>query len=186
LSRSRMILLVLAAVAALVVTACGDDNGGGGGGDSVSADDYATDICTAFLGWRDAIQKHQEELQKGLSPGISPQQGKDALEGFLGDAVTASDDLVQQVDDAGVPDAENGDQAATALQDAAQQARDELDKAHSNVADLPTDDRQAFATAAGQLGNSVKTALDGVGQGLQDIKSDELDKAFNSSKACQG
>jgi len=186
LTRFRIILLALAAAAALLVTACGDDDGGGGGGDSVSANDYASDICTAFLGWRDAIQKHQQELQDGLSPGISPQEGKDALEGFLSDAVDASDELVTQVNDAGVPDAENGEQAATALQDAAQQARDELDKAHSNVADLPTDDREAFAKAADGLGNSVKTALDGVGEGLQDIKSDELDKAFNEAKECQG
>ena len=173
------------AVAAVLITACGDDDDGGGGG-SVSASDYASDICTAFLGWRDAIQKRQQDLQQGLSPGISPQEGKDALGGFLGDAVTASDDLVQQVEAAGVPDAENGQEAADALQKAAQDARDELAKAQSDVEDLPTDDRAAFGTAADELGNGVRTALGEVGSGLEDIESEELDKAFDEESACQG
>ena len=174
------------AIAAVLVTACGDDDDGGGGGDTVSAGDYASDICTAFLGWRDAIQERQQDLQEGLSPGISPQQGKDALGGFIGDAVTASDDLVQQVEDAGVPDAENGQEAADALQKAAQDARDELAKAQAEVEELPTDDRQAFGTAADQLGNNVRTALGEVGSGLEDIESEELDKAFDEEDACQG
>lgn len=173
------------AIAAVLITACGDDDDGGGGG-SVSASDYASDICTAFLGWRDAIQKRQQDLQQGLSPGISPQEGKDALGGFLGDAVTASDDLVQQVEDAGVPDAENGQEAADALQKAAQDARDELAKAQADVEELPTDDRAAFGTAADELGNGVRTALGEVGSGLEDIESEELDKAFDEEEACQG
>jgi len=184
-SRSRSIFLALAASSALAMTACGDDDGGGGG-DSVSASDYASDICTAFLGWRDDIQKRQSDLQEGLSPGISPEEGKDALAGFLGDAVTASDDLVDEVEAAGTPDAENGEDAAAALQKAAQDARDELDEAQQNVDDLPTDDRQAFGAAATQLGNGVRNALQGVGAGLQDINSEELDKAFNEEEACKG
>jgi hypothetical protein len=184
LIRSRTIAFI--AAAALFVTACGDDDDGGGGGDTVSAGDYASDICTAFLGWRDAIQQRQEDLQEGLSPGISPQEGRDALDGFLTDAVEASDELVTQVDDAGAPDAENGEEAAQALQDAAQAARDELDKARADVEALPTDDREAFSSAADQLGNNVRDALSEVGSGLEDIQSEELDKAFDEEEACQG
>jgi hypothetical protein len=183
LLRTRTITAL--ASAALLLGACGDDDDDGGGG-SVSASDYATDICTAFLGWRDDIQARQQDLQQGLSPGISPQEGKDALAGFLGDAVDASDDLVKEVEAAGVPDAENGQEAADALQGAAQSARDELAKAEEAVGDLPTDDRQAFSTAADELGNNVRTALGEVGSGLEDIESEELDKAFDEEEACQG
>ena len=181
--RTRTITAI--ATAALVFSACGDDDDDGGGG-TVSASDYASDICTAFLGWRDDIQARQQDLQEGLSPGISPQEGKDALGGFLGDAVDSSEDLVKEVEAAGVPDAENGQDAADALQEAAQSARDELAKAEDAVQDLPTDDRQAFGTAADELGNNVRTALSEVGSGLEDIESEELDKAFDEEKACQG
>ena len=183
--RSRTIASI--AAAAFLVTACGDDDdGGGGGGETVAVGDYAADICNAFLGWRDAIQERQQDLQEGLSPGISPQEGQEALAGFLGDAVRASDDLVTEVDDAGTPDTENGEEAAQALQGAAQEARDELDEARADVEDLPTDDRQAFAAAADQLGDGVKNALGTVGDGLEDIDAPELDKAFDEEAACQG
>ena len=184
--RTRTVAVPFIAAAALFVTACGGDDDEGGGGEQVAAGEYAADICGAFLGWRDSIQERQQDLQQGLSPGISPQEGKDALGGFLGDAVEASDELVTQVEDAGVPDAENGEEAAQALQDAAQSARDELAKAEDQVAELPTDDRQAFASAADELGNGVRTALEEVGGGLEDIDSQELDKAFEDQKACQG
>ena len=104
-----------------------------GGGDSADVGDYASDICTAFTDWTKAIQDRQTELQQGLEPGASPQEGKDALQGFLDDAVTASDQLVEDVDAAGTPDTENGDDAATALQDAAQGARDQLAEAQEDV-----------------------------------------------------
>lgn len=181
--RSRTVSLI--AAAAFLVTACGDDDGGGGE-ENVAAGEYASDICAAFLGWRDAIQQRQKDLQEGLSPGISPQEGKDALAGFLDDAVSASDDLVQEVEDAGTPDAENGEEAANALQSAAQEARDELAEARQDVDDLPTGDREAFGAAASQLGDGVKNALDNLGSGLEDIESEELDKAFDEESACQG
>src|SRR5688500_19915421 len=59
---------------------------------------------------------------------------------------------------AGVPDAENGQEAADALQEAAQSARDELANAEEQVADLPTDDRQAFAQAADELRSEEHTS----------------------------
>ena len=180
--RSKTILLI--AVLALFISACGDDDDGGGG--SADVGDYAADICTAFTDWTKAIQDRQTELQQGLQPGASPEEGKDALAGFLGDAVSASDQLVDDVEAAGTPDTENGDDAANALQDAATGARDKLAEAQDKVADLPTDSPQAFSDAADDFGNDVRSALDGVGDGLQNIDTPELDKAIDDEEACQG
>jgi hypothetical protein len=179
--RSKTILLI--AVLALFISACGDDDDGGG--DSVEVGQYAADICTAFTDWTEAIQERQTELEQGLEPGASPQEGKDALQGFLDDAVTASDQLVEDVDAAGTPDTENGEEAATALQDAAQGARDQLAQAQEDVADLPTDSPEAFSAAADEFGNDVRTALEGVGDGLEDIDTPELDEAIDEEEACQ-
>jgi hypothetical protein len=178
--RSTTVLLI--AVLALFISACGDDDDGG---DSVAVGDYAADICTAFTDWTKAIQDRQTELEEGLQPGASPQEGKDALQGFLDDAVTASDQLVEDVDAAGTPDTENGEDAATALQDAAQGARDQLAQAQEDVGDLPTDSPEAFSEAADEFGNEVRTALEGVGDGLQDIDTPELDEAIDEAEACQ-
>ena len=179
--RSKTIPLI--AVLALTISACGDDDDGGGG--SVAVGDYASDICTAFTDWTQAIQDRQTELQEGLQPGASPQAGKDALQGFLDDAVAASDTLVEDVDGAGTPDTENGEEAADALQGAAEGARDKLADAQENVADLPTDSPEAFGEAADEFGNEVRSALEGVGDGLQDIDTPELDEAIDEEEACQ-
>ena len=181
--RSKAVPLI--AVFALFISACGGDDDDGGG-DSASVNDYAADICTAFTDWTQAIQDRQTDLQEGLQPGASPEEGKEALQGFLDDAVAASDQLVEDVDAAGVPDTENGDQAAQALQDAAEGARDQLADAQENVGDLPTDSPQAFSQAADEFGNEVRTALEGVGEGLQDIDTPELDQAIDEEEACQG
>ena len=180
----RSKLLLLLAVLTLFFAACGDDDDDGGG--SADVGDYASDICTAFTDWTQAIQDRQTELQEGLQPGASPQEGKDALQGFLDDAVAASDQLVEDVDAAGTPDTENGEEAADALQGAAEGARDKLAEAQENVAELPTDSPQAFGEAADQFGNDVRSALEGVGDGLQDIDTPELDEAIDQEQACQG
>ena len=52
-------------------------------------------------------------------------------------------------------------------------------------ADLPTDSPQAFSAAADEFGNEVRTALEGVGDGLQDIDTPELDEAIDQEEACQ-
>lgn len=179
--RSKTILLI--AALALFISACGDDDDGGGG--SVDVGDYAADICTAFTDWTQAIQDRQTELEQGLQPGASPQEGKDALQGFLDDAVAASDQLVEDVEAAGSPDTENGGEAADALQTAAAGARDQLAQAQEDVADLPTDSPEAFSQAADEFGNEVRTALEGVGDGLQDIDTPELDEAIDEEEACQ-
>jgi hypothetical protein len=183
LLRSKTLLL-LALLAALFVAACGDDDDDGGG--SADVGEYASDICTAFTDWTQAIQDRQTELQEGLQPGASPEEGKEALQGFLDDAVSASEQLVEDVDAAGVPDTENGEDAAEALQGAAEGARDQLAEAQENVGDLPTDSPQAFGEAADQFGNDVRSALEGVGDGLQDIDTPELDEAIDEEEACQG
>jgi hypothetical protein len=181
LLRSKTIPLI--AAAALLISACGDDDDGGG--DSVAVGEFASDICTAFTDWTGAIQERQTDLQEGLDPGASPQEGKDALSGFLDEAVEASDQLVEDVEAAGTPDTENGEDAAEALQGAAEDARDKLADAQERVEELPTDSPQAFSEAADEFGNDVRSALEGVGDGLEEIDTPELDKAIDEESACQ-
>jgi predicted RNase H-like HicB family nuclease len=179
--RSKTIPLI--AVSALLVTACGGDDDGD---DKVAVGDYASDICTAFTDWSGSIRDRQGELEQGLDPDATPQEGKDALETFLDDAVDASDTLVEDVEAAGTPDTENGEDVAEALQSAAEDARGKLEQAREDLDDLPTDSPEAFSTAADDFGDEVRTALEGVGDGIEEIDTPELDKAIDEESACQG
>lgn len=176
--------LALLAGASLLLAACGDDDGGGGD-EKVSATDYASAVCTAFGDWRTEIQEQRDELQAGLEPGITPEEGKESLQGFLGNVVDATDQLVSDVDDAGTPEAENGGEVAEALQKIAGEAQSELEGAEAKVDELPTESREAFGAAASSFGTEVQTALSNVGGGLADIDSKELEKAFDEVEECQ-
>ena len=179
--RSKTIPLI--AAAAVLVTACGDDEGGD---EKVAVGDFASDICTSFTDWSESIRDRQGELERDLDPQASPQEGKDALEGFLDHAVDASDQLVEDVEGAGTPDTENGEDVADALQGAAEDARSKLEDAQADLEDLPTDSPEAFTAAADEFGNEVRTALEGVGEGIEEIDTPELDKAIDEESACQG
>ena len=175
--RTRTGIALLAATA--LIGACGGDDDG----DSVSADAYAKDICTATGDWVSGIQGLATDLQGSLPQGASPQEGKQALEQFLGDALDRTETYVTAVEDAGVPDVEGGEDAANEIQDAVGEARSIIAEARDNAADLPTDSEQAFSREADELGNSTRDSLSAVGDAIGD-PPEELSKAFQDEEAC--
>ena len=171
----------LIAAGALLVSACGDDDE-----EKVAVGDFASDICTAFTDRTNSIREGQTELQKSLDPGASPTEQKDALAAFLDDAVAASDQLVEDVDAAGVPDTENGEEVADAVESAAKGALERLGDAQDQVEDLPTDSPRAFQEAAGEFRDELGTALEGLGDRIAEVDTPELEKALEEESACQG
>jgi len=172
--------IALLAVAALIGACGGDDDNGGG---SVSAGDYARDICTATSDWVQGIQTLATDLQQELPQGASPQEGKEALEGFLGDALERTETYVSAVEDAGTPDVDGGDDAAGQIRDAVGEARDIISDARDQAGDLPTDSEQAFSEEADELGNSTRDSLSAVGDAIGD-PPEELSNAFQDEEAC--
>jgi hypothetical protein len=182
-SRNRR-LRVLAAVAALalLVGACGggDDDGGEEGGDSVSPETYASDICTAVGDWVTAIQEGASEI----ATSADASSGVEVLQSFLEDAVTETEALISEVEDAGAPDVDGGEEFADQLQSAFDEAKTVLEDARDDAADLPTDDPAAFSTAAAELGTSVQEALGAVGSELSEPSDESLATAFEEEEAC--
>jgi vacuolar-type H+-ATPase subunit H len=172
--------IALLSTTALIAACGGDDDGGG---ESVSAGSYAKDICTATGDWVSGIQGLATDLQGSLPQGASPQEGKEALEKFLGDALDRTETYVSAVEDAGTPDVDGGEDAATEIQDAVNEARSIISKASDDAADLPTDSEQAFSREADELGNSTRDSLSAVGDAIGD-PPEELSKAFQEEQAC--
>jgi hypothetical protein len=173
---------------AFALGACGgddDDGGGGGGGDKVSADAYAADMCKSASDWVKSLQQRATDLQGGLEPGTSPAEGKEALVGFLDDVIADTDDWISALDDVGVPDVEGGEDYASEIKTAAQDAKGVLEETGASVDDLPTDDRQAFAKEAGEVGDSAREALGKVGDAITAPESGDLRKALEDAPACK-
>ena len=171
-------------VAGLALGACGGDDDGGGG-DNVSADDYATGVCKTTQDWVSVLQKRATDLQASIGTDVSPEKGKDALAGFLDDVISDTDDWIEGVNDAGVPDVEGGEEAAKEILTAAEDAKGVLEDTRSSVEDLPTGDEEAFALEAGKVGEATEASLGKIGDAISTPKSDELNTALSDTPACK-
>ena len=188
--RPAYILLI---VLALALGACGDDdddsgNGGGGGdagGETVSADQYAGDICESTQTWVEDLQKRASDLQGSLGTNVSPQEGKDALAGFLDDVLTDTDKWIEAVNASGTPDVDGGEQSAEEFRNAAEEAKGVLEDTAESVDNLPTDSEEAFSRETTKVGEATEESLKNVGDAISTPDSDELQKAFQDNKTCQ-
>jgi hypothetical protein len=131
------------------------------------------------------LRERQAELQQGVDPGSSPGTERDALEGFVDTAVDASDTLVDDLDDAGVPDIENGDEVADAVRTAFEETRGEIEDAQDTVADIPVDSPGAYRAAADQFVTDLRTTIEGIGEHLDAVDAPELEAALDEASACQ-
>jgi hypothetical protein len=176
--RGGVTLASLLAVAALV-TSCGGD-------DSVSVDDYANDLCTALRGWAQELRDRQAELQAGAQPEESPESARDALQQFVDGAAAATDDLVEDIDDAGRPDTESGEEVADAFRGALEDTRGELEQAQDEVSDIPTDDPREYRAAVDDFLAELRSTIEGFDERFQDVDAPELEQALGEASACQG
>jgi len=174
--RSRFVAATL--VAAVALGACGGSN-------KVSAKDYATKVCGAEKSWQNTIQSSSAGLSAALGPSSSPTTGKQKLGDFFDTVTAATGTLIGQLQDAGVPDVNNGQQVSDALITAMKTFKAALEKSRDQAAKLPTDDPQAFAQGAQQLSQSLTGSLDSASAALQKVDAPELERAGNSVPACQ-
>ena len=131
------------------------------------------------------LRERQAELQQGVDPGASPGTERDALEGFVDTAVDASGTLVDDIDDAGVPDIENGGEVADAIRTAFDDTRAEIEDAQDKVADIPVDSPSEYRAAADQFVAELRTTIEGIGEHLDDVDAPELESALDEASACQ-
>lgn len=175
----RALALALIASVGVLASACGED-------ESISVGDYANDLCTALIDWTETVRTSQMELQEGAQPDQSPADDREALQQFVDSAVDASDQLVEDVDAAGTPDTENGEEAAEAFRAAVEETSGELEDAQAEVGELPTDTAESYRSAVDEFVTGLRGTLDGIDDQLQDVEAPELERALDEASACQG
>ena len=163
---------------ALAISGCGDD--------SVEVGDYANDLCTALKGWTQNLRDSQAELQEKSNPGSSLETDRDALQQFVDDAVAATDDLKQEIEDAGEPDVDGGGDVANAFQDAVEDTRSRLETARDEVGDIPADNPEDYRAAVDDFITNLRTTLEGIDEHFADVDAPDLDMALDDASACQG
>jgi hypothetical protein len=148
------------------------------------ADTYATNMCTAITDWATSIQERNTTLQEELQGETSVEGVKQRVLGFLDDAIASTDQMLEQVDEVGVPDVENGEEVHQQLAGALQSSRDVLADARDTVDQLDSDDPQAMSQGLEELGASIQSAFADISSPLESLENEELDEAFSENAAC--
>jgi polyhydroxyalkanoate synthesis regulator phasin len=203
----RKTLSILVAVAALTfLGACGAS---GGSDDAKKADStttaapkdttttteatktvevaaWADSFCGSFGTWLDEIKTASSGVSDSVTPGDIP-SAKTAIAGLFGTASTATQTLIDELEAAGAPDIDDGDQLVDDLIEKFQAFDTAAQKAKADTEALATDDITTFQSSADDLTTTFQDEVDKVAESFSEIDtkypSQELSDEINSACA---
>ena len=163
-------------------------------GEPVTAGEWAQNVCGSVGAWRGELEAIVDDIRTpsavstaGEEPQSETPQGRTGfVRKGLERTVGAAETLVEGIDNAGVPDTEQGEEAAGQVSDWADSSLDDLDQAQDALdeeADSLEEAIEQFQDAAGAI---AATLVAGV-QTLTDVArlDPELAAAIQDSSTCQ-
>jgi hypothetical protein len=164
------------------------------GGETVTAGEWAQSVCGSVGTWRGELESIVEDLRSPsslLTVGEEPQsETPQGRTGFirvgLERSVQAAETLVEGVDNAGVPDTPEGEQAAGDVSDWADSALSDLEESQ----DALDDEADSLEQSIEQLTGSAQAIAAVLTSGAQTIVEvadldPELGAALRDSSTCQ-
>lgn len=164
-------------------------------GDTVPAASYAQNVCSVVGTWRGEMEAIIDEIRQAPSRGSlgveepqsqTPQGRRELVRTGLETSIRATKNLVEGIDNSGVPETAGGESAAKALSDWADSAVDELEKAEDalheeadTLEEAVSQFTQATTAIGSVLASGVKTLTDAAGD------DPALAAAFSDSSTCQ-
>ncbi|MDG4774445.1 hypothetical protein [Solwaraspora sp. WMMD792] len=170
-------IAVLLTAVALTLSGCG-------GGPSPVV--WAAEVCTALRPWRAEISNLTSSTQQQMTAQTTPAQAQENLVRLLSGAAAATETARVRVVEAGVPDADQGEQVATGFADSLGAVRDAYGKAEEGIAGLDaTGPADSFydgveAVLATLTDDYQRSALD-----TSSLDSAELNRAFDEVPECR-
>ena len=193
MNRWLLVLLIAFGIGTILGVSAAVGNGDKTG-ETVSASDWADDVCGSVGAWEGQLESLRDELGQS-------NYGARRNDGGTGDSVErtlvvsgAIDRAVQITNDtlgeglprAGIPDVGQGEQAAEILQDWADKTESDLRAAQESLDDDADTTSSAFGALGGAIGALQKAAVDGRAAFKQVSELDpELADALESSGNCQ-
>ena len=152
---TRTVASALAAAAALALTACG---GGDGGADRVAVADYSSSVCTALRTWQEHLREGSAVLASRIQTEPSLAVVRDQFVAFYGDAVEETEAMLDGVEEAGVPDLDQGEQVVDSLLETLRRFPVLIREAQDKAESLPVENERAFTEEAQTLGAEFRAA----------------------------
>jgi hypothetical protein len=181
-------IVVLTGVVALVGRDDSED-------ETVSAGEWADTVCGSVAVWRGQIESIVDELRQPSATGSTgttepqsetPQSRTGFVRTGLERTILATDTLLTSIENAGVPDTPQGEQAANAISGWADATRNDLHDAQDSL----DEEADTLADAIGQLTDAARAITGAVTSGVKAVadvgRTDpELAAALRDSSTCQ-
>ena len=161
-------------------------------GETVPAGEWAQSVCGAVGVWRGEIEATVEDIRTpGDAASEEPQsETTQGRTGFvrkgLERSVQSTESLVEGIDNAGVPDTPNGEEAAKQLTDWADSAHDDLEDAE----DLLDEEADTLEKSVEQVTGAARAIGSALASGVETVADvarldPELAAALRGSSTCQ-
>ena len=140
--RGPVVWILAAAGVLLVILVTAAIGGRDKSGDTVSAGEWAQSVCGAVGVWRGEVEAIVEDIRTPAAAGAggteepqseTPQGRTGFIRVGLERAVEATDTLVESIDNAGIPDTAQGEEAARQVSNWADSAHDDLEEAQDSL-----------------------------------------------------
>jgi hypothetical protein len=172
-------LLAVVLAGAVLAAGCGGSNKSSSGSDTVSTDEWASNLCSAFVSWTTTVRSAGNSLKSNVT-----QESVTSAAGKMKDATAK---LRTDLKALGKPDTDAGDKAKQTIDTLAGQLKvdaDKIDAAVSKVSGgkgaLPA--VSTVSTTLQNVGTQVRTAF----TDLQNVDAKgELEKALNKADSCK-
>jgi hypothetical protein len=159
-------------LAVLVLAACGGDESGS------ASEDYANDVCANLSTWvADVEQSVRSLTDQGLSV------SRDDIQSAFDETKDATDSMVNDLEQLGPPESEDGQQAKSELDQLATELREQMDAIQQAI-----DSGGGVAAIAGQVAASVSAAANAVKSTFESLRvldpPGEVRDAFENAEEC--
>lgn len=154
--------------------------------DTVEVAEWATSFCGSFDTWLSEIEDASNSVGGSITPGDA-EGAKDAIAGLFGQASDATQTLIAEMEAAGAPDIEDGDQLVDDLIEKFNAFDEAALDAQADSEALATDDLTAFQSEAEELTTRFQDEVNTVADSFSEIDTkypsqelnDELTSACN-------
>ena len=172
-----MLAVVLAG--AVLAAGCGGGSSKSSSGDTVSTDEWAGDLCGAFVSWTTTVRSAGDSLKSNVT--------KDSVKSAAGKMKDATTTLKDDLKALGKPDTNAGDKAKQTIDTLAAQLQTDADKIETAIGNVSAGKGvvpavSTISTTLQTVGTQVRTAF----TNLQNVDAKgELEKAFNKADSCK-
>lgn len=178
---ARMLALLLVALV-LPLTGCGSDGEGGGSEDAVEARTWAESVCGSVREWVDETEARSEVFQTG-EPTASLEDARAMMVELLDGVAADGDEAVSEIQAAGTPDVERGEETRDAFAGVVERNLEEVRARRDEFEQLDPDDPQFRSDYESVLNRMAE------GRGFDEAFEGEVDpevsEAFDDVEDCR-